>query len=392
MKIAQALNSKVAYSLLSLLLTVFLFVYVNSEHLNNNNQSQISTSLMKNTRATLKKEVNLNYDSDKYYVSGAPETVNVSLIGPSGLVKAAKNTGNFQVTADLRALKPGTHKVKLNVSGLSSEISARPATSEIKVKISKKGQASFPVQVRYDSSKIAKGYASGVASANHQTVKVTGAKADIKKIESVVADVNLAADSKKTTTRNVLLRAIDSKGKQLDVSIAPETARVNIPIYLASSDKKVPLQLVSGGQGVSGKKYTFTSETKYVTLTGTKNALKKIDSLEVRVSLAGVTDDETRTISLDSDRSGITSVSPSSIQVTIKVTDKSSANSQGSSSSSAASSSETSSSETSAEQSTTTDSSSSTSESMPSSSSSSSSSLSSATGDEALDTANGSAA
>lgn len=325
MKIAQALNSKVAYSLLALLFTVFLFVYVNSEHSSGDNQSQISTSLMKNTRASVKKEINYSYDSDKYYVDGAKQTAKISLIGPSGLVKAAQNTGNFQLNADLHGLKPGVHTVKLKVSGLSSEISARPTPTEIKVKISKKGQASFPVQVRYDSTRIAKGYATGVASASRQSVKVTGAASDIKKIESVVADVNLPENSKKSTSRNVLLRAIDSAGKELSVTISPEATRVNIPIYLASSDKKVPVHLVSGGQGVAGKKYSFSTDTKYVTLTGTKDALKKIDSLEVPVSLVGVNDNETRTISLDSDRSGITAVSPSSIQVTIDVTDEKSA-------------------------------------------------------------------
>jgi Uncharacterized protein conserved in bacteria len=336
LKIAQIFRSKIMYSLIALLLTVFLFVYVNSEHLSGNeDQSQISTSLMKNTRATIKKEPNLSYNNDKYYVSGVPQNVKVSLIGPSGLVKAAENTGNFQVVADLNGLKPGTHTINLKTSGLSSEISARTDPEKIKVKISKKGQASFPVQVRYDSNKIAKEYAAGVANSNRQSVKVTGARTDIKKIESVVADVNLSDNVKKSVSRNVLLRAIDENGKQLDVTISPETARVNVPIYLASSHKKVPLRLVSGGQGVDGKKYDFSTDTKYVTLTGTKDALKKIDELKVPVSLAGVDADEDRTISLVSDRSGITAVSPETIQVHIDVkSDAKSSSSSGSSSTS----------------------------------------------------------
>ncbi|WP_050955737.1 hypothetical protein [Ligilactobacillus acidipiscis] len=58
MKISQIFRSKIMYSLIALLLTVFLFVYVNSEHLSGNeDQSQISTSLMKNTRATIKKNL-----------------------------------------------------------------------------------------------------------------------------------------------------------------------------------------------------------------------------------------------------------------------------------------------------------------------------------------------
>ncbi|GBG95132.1 hypothetical protein LFYK43_15910 [Ligilactobacillus salitolerans] len=338
MKLAQVFNSKIAYSLISLLFTVFLFVYVNSEQLSGgNNQSGTSISLMKNTRATVKKSPNLNYDSDKYYVSGAPQTVKVTLIGPSGLVKSAENTGNFQVNADLSGLKTGTHTVQLKTSGLSSELSSRVSPSSIKVKISKRAEATLPVQVRYDSAKIADGYAAGAATSSRQTVKVVGAKKDIKKIDSVVADVDLDKDAKKSTTKNVMLRAISSSGKQLDVTISPETARVNIPIYLASSDKKVPLKLVADGSGVDGKKYSLSSKTKYATLTGTKDALKKIDELEVPVSLAGVSDDQQRTISLASNRSGVTKVSPASVQVSIKVTDQSSSSSSSGASSSSSS-------------------------------------------------------
>src|SRR5699024_9736847 len=216
-------------------------------------------------------------------------------------------------------LKPGTHTVKLKTPGLSSEISARTEPEKIKIKISKKGQASFPVQVRYDSNKIAKGYAAGVANASRQTVKVTGAQSDIKKVESIVADVGLGDDSKKSVSKNVLLRAIDSDGKQLDVTISPSTTRVNVPIYLASSHKKVSVNLVSRGSGVDGKKYSFSTDTKTVTLTGTKEALKKIDNLDVPVDLSGINSDEDRTISLVSNRSGVTSVSPESLQVHISV-------------------------------------------------------------------------
>ena len=217
---------------------------------------------------------------------------------------------------------------------MSSEISSRISPKKVKIKISEKGQASFPVQIRYDSDKIAKGYAAGTATSNQQTVKVTGAKSDLKKIESVVADVDLQSGSKSTTSSNVLLRAISSSGKQLDVTISPETARVNIPIYLASSHKRVPIKVEARDSGISGKRYSFTTPTKYATITGTKDALKKIEQLVVPVSLVGVNADQDRTVSLISDRSGITSVSPQSVTVHIKVTNESSSSSSSSSASS----------------------------------------------------------
>src|SRR5699024_678748 len=95
-----------------------------------------------------------------------------------------------------------------------------------------------------NSSNVASGYATGSVTMNNQTVRVTGAKNDVKNVEIVVANVNIPSGTKNDVVRSVLLQALDKKGKSLDVVFDPETVRVTIPVFEASSSKKVSLNLV----------------------------------------------------------------------------------------------------------------------------------------------------
>lgn len=301
-----------------------LFTYVSTEiGMSTNGQSTDikRTALMSNEAVTVEMPLKVNIDDEKYFVIGCPETVKVKLTGPRALVTAAENTRNFDVYVDLAELKLGTHTVALKTSGLNKEITAAIEPEKIKVKISKKATATLPIQVRFDPGQIAKGYASGNASANRQVVTVTGAKADIAKIESVVADVDLTSGVKSTVTKSVLLQAIDKNGKVLNTVISPETVRVTVPIYQATTSKRVNINLVSSGTGLNNKRYSFYSDTKSVVIYGTKDALSKLSTLNVPVSITGVNESLTRTIQITPTIAGITSVSPETINVKITVTD-----------------------------------------------------------------------
>ena len=325
-KFQDLFNTKFIYALISLVFTLMLFTYVSTEvGISTSNQSSDikRTALMSNESVTIQMPLKVNIDDDKYFVAGCPETVKVKLTGPRALVTAAENTRNFDVYVNLAELKLGTHTVTLKTSGLNKEITAAIEPEKIKVKISKKATATFPVQVRFDPGQIAKGYAAGNASASRQVVTVTGAKADVAKIESVVADVDLTSGVKSTVTKSVLLQAIDKNGKVLDVVISPETLRVTVPIYQATTSKRVNLNLVSSGTGLTNKHYSFYSDTKSVVVYGTKEALSKLTTLDVPVSITGVNESLTRTIQITPTISGITSVSPSTINVKITVTDTS---------------------------------------------------------------------
>lgn len=286
------------------------------------NKTTLSTQ--KSATVTVPLKVNV---SSKYFVEGYPENVKVKINGPAALVQTAENTKNFQAYADLEGLKPGKHTVKLKVSGVSHELSANVQPAKVTVTISKKATATFPIQVRFDSTLIGNGYAAGIASSNYSRAKVIGSRSSINAVTNVVANVSLPEGVQHSVTQNVTLEALDENGKPLNVVIEPTTIKATVPIYAATTTKKVNVHLVASGGGDNTKNYSLSTDTKTVTVTGTKQALSRLQSLNVAVPVSGVTSNTTKTVPIDTIQNGIIAVSPSSINVQITVSGQENQNS-----------------------------------------------------------------
>ena len=95
-----------------------------------------------------------------------------------------------------------------------------------------------------------------------------------------------------------------------------------MPISQATATKEVKLELVTENNGVPGKTYQLSTEIKTVKLRGTKSALDKLNSLRVPVSVTGVNESTTKTVSLSPTKAGVASVTPASIVVQITVDDE----------------------------------------------------------------------
>jgi len=317
LKLSKYFNTKFFYRIVALIFALFLFFYVNADQLTSGQSTGHTLTTSTNEKSiVIEMPLKVKGAKDTEFVAGLPDKVKVRIIGPSAIVTAINNTRNFEVYADLTGKGYGKHTITLSQSGLSKEVSAKIDPQTVKVKISKKATKTFPVQARYNSSNVASGYATGSVTMNNQTIRVTGAKNDVKNVEIVVANVNIPSGTKNDVVRSVLLQALDKKGKSLDVVFDPETVRVTIPVFEASSSKKVSLNLVQS-DGDKNRSYSISTDTKIVVLHGTKQALSKVSTLTVPVSVEGVTSSVTRTIQLQSTISGIASISPATISVTI---------------------------------------------------------------------------
>ena len=326
MKFSKLSNTKFVYSIISLIFACFLFGYVTTDTGANTNGAANKATLSTQKSATVTVPLKVNVSS-KYFVEGYPENVKVKINGPAALVQAAENTKNFQAYADLEGLKPGKHTVKLKVSGVSHELSANVQPEKVTVTISKKAMATFPIQVRFDSTLIGNGYAAGIASSNYSRAKVIGSRSSINAVTNVVANVSLPEGVQHSVTQNVTLEALDENGKPLNVVIEPTTVKATVPIYAATTTKKVNIHLVASGGGDNTKNYSLSTDTKTVTVTGTKQALSRLQSLNVAVPVSGVTSNTTKTVPIDTIQNGIIAVSPSSINVQITVSGQENQNS-----------------------------------------------------------------
>lgn len=318
MKWNKLSNTKFVYAIVSLIFAGFLFGYVTLDTGANSNGVANRNNITTQKSATVTVPLKINVSS-KYFVEGYPENVKVKINGPAALVQTTENTRNLQVYANLEGMRPGRHTVKLQVAGVSHELSANVQPGNITVMISKKETAMFPVQVRFDSTLISNGYAAGTPSSNYSKVKVIGSHKSINKVTNVVANVSLPEGIQHSFIQNVTLEALDENGRALNVLIEPATVRASVPIFTATATKKVNVHLIASGGGDNTKNYSLSTDTKTVTITGTKQALSRLQNLNVPVPVNGITSDTAKVVPIDTIQNGIIGVNPSSIRVQISV-------------------------------------------------------------------------
>lgn len=224
--------------IISLILALFLFMYVNGsksgflrQNTRNNNQS---SALMSNKFVTLRMPLDVTIDNNKYIVSGYPQYVKVKVTGPSALVTTTSNTQNFKVYADLSDLTPGKHRVKLKTSGLNSELTSKIEPQYINVNIQPRKTITMKVTIRLSTRDLDNGYKLGRPHSDIQTVQVTGSRDEVNKVNRIVAFVAIPHDAKDNIARQVTLQAIDRNGQTLNVVISPTTTNVSIPISAGS--------------------------------------------------------------------------------------------------------------------------------------------------------------
>ncbi len=312
-------NSRWMFRLISLFLAVCLFLYVNSTKTTTSQSTDSntdSTTLTANEHKTITVQLRLNVNSDKYFVTGYPEKVKMHLSGPAALVTATANTQNFRVIANLNKLKVGKHTVTLQEEGLNRDLSYRIDPAKIKVNIQKRQTVSFPVTVNYDKTRIADNYEAGKATSDVTSVKATGAENEIDRISKVVAQVDLKQNAKSTVNSQAVIEALDKQGRTVNVILTPSTTQVNLPITTKQNSKKVPITF-KAKNGLSNYTYTLKSSTSSVRVFGSKSKLADISSFEADVDVSDIKKSTTKTVSLDADANGVTSVDPTSVKVSI---------------------------------------------------------------------------
>ncbi|PWF99461.1 CdaR family protein [Levilactobacillus bambusae] len=316
----KLMNSRWAYRLISLVLAILLFFYVNSMTPNHSNslsgrQDRIATLSSTKTQ-TVSVPLQLNVNNDKYFVTGYPEYVKVTLSGSSALVTATANTQNFKVYASLSGLGKGTHTVTLHQEGLNSELRSTISPSQIKVNIQPRKTVNFPVKVKYNQGNIASGYKAGKATSDVTQVQATGAADQIAQIKQVAAVISLGPNVKKTQNKQAIIEALDAHDKTVNVILTPSTTTVNLPIASTGESKRVGLDL-QAKNGDSKVKYALSSTTSSVTAYGSSQQLEALDKAEVDVDVSDVKEETTKTVTISPKQNDVKSFDPTSIKVKI---------------------------------------------------------------------------
>ena len=223
----------VGHLTLSIFLALLLFFYAtttnykNSESSASNNESETYIHTLSGV------PIDIEYDMNKYFISGFSSTVAVELRGSNRVLlqrESDESTRTFQVIADLRELTDGTQTVTLQLANLPPGVSATLAPDAITVKIGKKVSQSLAVEGVIYSNQLASGYSVSKVTVDVSSVKVTTDEetmAKIDHVEAVAVDISNLNSNYSGTAK---LQAVDSDGNVLPVVLSETEANIQVVV------------------------------------------------------------------------------------------------------------------------------------------------------------------
>src|SRR5699024_10446910 len=144
------LESKWGLRFVALILALFMFLSVNDvfDNLLNDNGENPESQRIEGV------PVELQYDKENYYVSGAPSEVNVQLFGNNSNVKNLQTTRDFSVSLDLQNRKVGEYEEHFTVEWLPENVTADDIQQTANINIQDLVTRTFEVQAEVSESRV----------------------------------------------------------------------------------------------------------------------------------------------------------------------------------------------------------------------------------------------
>lgn len=257
------------------------------------------------------------YDTENLIVIGVPETVDVTLKGPTPNLQAAKTQKDFEVYADLSKAKVGKQRIKLQIKDLSDKLTATIDPEYVEVDIQEKVTKEYSVDVEFDVKMVDEGYIASTPMVEPNKVRISGGKDIMDQISYVRAIVEVDDFITETVEKPAFITVLDANLNKLNVTVEQESVRVTIPIKKAN--KTVPIEIVKKGTSPTDVTIdSITLDKNEATISGSEDNLNKTENVKVEVDISTIKENSELTLPvIISD--GINDVDPKTVKATVKV-------------------------------------------------------------------------
>lgn len=310
-------DRKWAYVLISILLAVFLWLYVRAE------EDPTIESIYRGVEVQV--IGNSVLASKGLTISDlSTDEVNVTIQAPAS-VQANLNRKNITVTLDVSRIETeGSHTLAYTIN-LPTNINTEGAVAQardpesISVSVGKLYASTLPIQFQHKGS-IAKGYQAGTPTISPENVTISGAVDQVSQVASVVAVLE-AKDLSERFVGDLPLTLLDAHGKQLtelDVDLNTQSAYVVYPVVVT---KEIPLKInyISGG-GATEDDISALIIPKTITVSGAKEDMENLTEIYLgSIDLSKVTGNSTLTfpITLDPSLENVTGTTEATVNITV---------------------------------------------------------------------------
>lgn len=314
--------------IIAVFLAVVLFAFVNFE-----NQTRFQSTEPTDGASITSSEIisnlpiEVNIDSERYFVSGIPDAATVRLEGSQAILFQTVATQNFTVTTpDLNELGVGTHSVDLVTKGLSSDIksSVSPATVNLTIEEKQVAEHELAIEVSEDLD-LAPGYEVYEPSLSQDKVTLSGAASTMEKIDKVVVELSSEALGIKTdilSSAQVLV--YDSNEELLDVNATPQRVEILAPVV--RTQKELPIVLEEGSNKQAGYEYDLSlgpDEEDALVVRGEPEAISELSNFVIEVDFENLTESTLVEVPIGKLPEGIEEADREEVEVLIDVKKKS---------------------------------------------------------------------
>ncbi len=310
------LESKWGLRFVALVLALFMFLSVNDvfDNLFNDENGNSESEMIEGV------PVELLYDKDNYYVSGAPSEVNVQLFGNNSNVKRLQTTRDFNVYLDLRNRDIGEYEEHFTVEGLPEDVTAEVIPQTANINIQDLVTRTFEVQAEVSESRVGPNHQLSDVKVIPSTVTVMGGESQMNRIQYVRATLDDSSRITEDRVEEAEVSVFDSQFNKLDVRIDPTDVRVEVTVDERSKEVPVEYEVVGNvadGHTLEDIKLNYENVKVY----GSEEVLANIDAVNVKVNVDGMSNSETKDIEMDLPED-ISKTEPAVLQAEIEVTEE----------------------------------------------------------------------
>ena len=274
--------------LISFLIAILLFISVNENFKNfsvlGGNNSDNATAWVSDV------PLEVEYDRDKLYVVGIPNTISVKLSGTQTKVQKESIAKNFKARLNLKNAQIGDdQKVRIEIEGLERGVDGTAEPSTITISIREKATKEFRVTPVVKKERLLIGYEVEKLSVTNETVKISGAIESLNRINEVRAESDTRTKINRNTREEAKLVAYDSDYNKIeDIQIEPNSTVMSIE--LKNIEKEVPLEVNTIGSLPPGfELVSATADVTKVTIRAEDaDNLAKISEMFVDVDLSDI--------------------------------------------------------------------------------------------------------
>lgn len=314
----KLLDSKVFWAVISLIASLFIWVYITGT------QEEIITQSFNNVEVMLIGEDTLQATRGYVVTNVSAETVSVKISGTRGNigtlsasdVKAVIDVSLISSTGTLTQYYTLTYPDNVNEDAVSL-VSSNPQT--ISFDVTKMSSKSVPVEAKFVGS-TAENYIAGEVEFEPKTIKVSGPESMLEKIDHIYAEMG-GDDLTMTRTAEIPVVLIDKDGNTMEsegLEFDVPTVTVTIPISMM---KEVPLyvQCVYGA-GATEENTVISIEPNKIMISGDieiVSGINRIDLATIDLTDFSLTHQDTYLIPLPNGVENVTGVAQADVKIEI---------------------------------------------------------------------------